>query len=85
MMLLRKDLLQLAKENNNPHRAVNVDSNLSNGTPVMSSTLDVTHTRDNNDRKALDTRRLIILCIIHNSVCFHIRHRLKLTKNSKIL
>ena len=53
------NLVQPSEEDVSSHRAVDVDSKLSNGTPAMSSTLNDTNTRDNNDRKAVATRRLI--------------------------
>ena len=56
---LRDDPTQLTEEDDSSQRAVDVDSELSYGTPTMSSTLDAAHTSDNNDRKTISTRRLI--------------------------
>ena len=51
--------LHPTEEDDNLHRAVDDVSKLSNGIPAMSSSLDEAHTRDNNDRTAVATRRLI--------------------------
>ena len=56
--LLRDDLIQ-PTEDDSSHRAIDVDSNLSDSTPVISNTLDDADTHVNNDRKAVSTRRLI--------------------------
>ena len=75
----RDDLIQ-PTEDDNTHRAVGDDSKLSNGIPAVSSTLDDAHTRDNNDRTAVATRRLVSFVDYSQFVCFLIRHHTNLPK-----
>ena len=58
-ILLKDDLIQPTEEDDSSHRAVDVNSNLSDSTPVMNGTLDDADTHVNNDRKAVAARRLI--------------------------
>ena len=70
---LRDDHTQLTEEDDSSQRAVDVDSELSNRTPAMSSTLDTAHTSDNNVRKKISTRMLI--SFVDYSQCCMFSHK----------
>ena len=81
----RDDLIQPTEEDDNSHRAVDNVSKLSNGIPAMSSSLDDAHTRDNNDRTAVATRRLISFVDYSQFCMFSHKTSRKPAKNNPVV